>query len=85
MDIEIKINLGLTTVEYKYPNFSICLYPYICSLLSGIPEPSEHAQAIWVAKEQLPTYNWAEADIPVVREYLTINCRVEKTSRQREK
>jgi len=31
----------------------------------------EHAKAIWVDANQLKDYDWAEADIPIVDEYLT--------------
>ncbi|MBD1432346.1 hypothetical protein H8B06_05880 [Sphingobacterium sp. DN00404] len=31
---------------------------------------AEHAKAIWVSYNDLKNYDWAEADVPVVRELL---------------
>ncbi|WP_088161313.1 (deoxy)nucleoside triphosphate pyrophosphohydrolase [Sphingobacterium sp. G1-14] len=71
LDIEIEINNTLSTVEYHYSDFSIQLYPFLCSLLNGEVKSLEHAQAIWVDANQLRDYDWAEADFPIVDEYLT--------------
>lgn len=74
-ELGIKINLGkaLTPVEHQYPNFKICLKPYIsyiCTLDSGTLLSKEHEQAIWVDITDLPNYDLAEADIPIVNELL---------------
>ncbi|PUV25092.1 hypothetical protein [Sphingobacterium athyrii] len=50
------------------PRSSLQLYPFICSLQSGEVKALEHAQAIWVAIDQLLDYDLAEADLPIVRE-----------------
>lgn len=71
LDIDIEINNILSTVEYHYSDFSIQLYPFVCSLLNGEVKALEHAQAIWVDANQLRDYDWAEADLPIVDEYLT--------------
>lgn len=70
LGITIRIDRELSTVKHYYPDFSLCLYPFVCSLVSGILSPAEHAQAIWTTKDELPGYDWAEADVPVVVEYL---------------
>lgn len=71
-ELELEINLvrALTSVEYQYPTFNICLNPYICTMESGNLITKEHKQAIWVDLNDLPTYDWAEADIPIVNELL---------------
>ncbi|WP_293944786.1 MULTISPECIES: hypothetical protein [unclassified Sphingobacterium] len=57
-------------VEHHYADFSLHLYPFVCSLQSGEVKALEHAQAIWVAIDQLLDYDWAEADLPIVNEYI---------------
>lgn len=77
---EIKEELGmiistgraLTPVVHYYPNFSLCLYPFICNWESGELLPTEHKQAIWVVPSELLNYDWAEADLPIVGEYLNM-------------
>lgn len=70
LGIDIGIGEALTPVENHYSTFSICLYPFVCIMESGMVQPTEHAQAIWVDAIELSNYDWAEADVPVVKEYL---------------
>lgn len=77
---EIKEELGmiittgraLQPVEYEYSDFAICLYPFICKWESGALLATEHRQAIWVDPSELIHYDWAEADLPIVLEYLCL-------------
>ncbi|WP_313533182.1 (deoxy)nucleoside triphosphate pyrophosphohydrolase [Sphingobacterium athyrii] len=68
INIDITIRRSLTMVEHHYADFSLQLYPFVCSLQSGEVKALEHTQAIWVAIDQLLDYDWAEADLPIVRE-----------------
>lgn len=70
--LEIEVGTELTIVTHHYTNFSISLYPFVCTLLGGELLLAEHAQAIWVAKEELSNYDWAAADVPIVNEYLSL-------------
>lgn len=75
LSLRIRVLEPLEKVIHHYPDFSICLYPFISALLSS-PEQlhaAEHAQAIWVSREELPSYDWAEADVPVVQQILNLN------------
>ncbi|MGE8290075.1 MAG: (deoxy)nucleoside triphosphate pyrophosphohydrolase [Sphingobacterium sp.] len=71
LNIDITIHKALAMVEHHYAEFSLQLYPFVCSLHSGEVDTLEHAQAIWVEAAQLKNYDWAEADLPVVDEYLS--------------
>jgi 8-oxo-dGTP diphosphatase len=70
LNIDISIERALTMIEHHYPDFSLRLYPFVCGLQSGEVKALEHTQAIWVAIDQLADYDWAEADLPIVREYI---------------
>ncbi|MGJ1237771.1 (deoxy)nucleoside triphosphate pyrophosphohydrolase [Sphingobacterium multivorum] len=70
LDIDISIHSALTMVEHHYADFSLQLYPFVCCLQSGNVKALEHAQAIWVDAAQLRNYDWAEANIPIVKEYI---------------
>ena len=70
LHIDINIHSALTMVEHHYADFSLQLYPFVCSLKSGEVKALEHALAIWVDAAQLRNYDWAEADLPIVNEYV---------------
>jgi 8-oxo-dGTP diphosphatase len=57
LDIDIEIINTLSTVEYHYSDFSIQLYPFVCSLLNGVVKVLEHAQAVWVNANKLRDYD----------------------------
>lgn len=67
LGIDINVGRALSMVEYHYPEFAICLYPFECKLVDGELDLSEHAQAIWVGKAELLNYDWAAADLPIVQ------------------
>ncbi|WP_236581854.1 (deoxy)nucleoside triphosphate pyrophosphohydrolase [Sphingobacterium spiritivorum] len=70
LHLHIEVNEPLKMVEHHYTDFSLQLFPFVCSVRSGQLTPQEHAQALWVSKQQLMDYDWAEADIPIVKEFL---------------
>lgn len=72
LGISIDIVQALTAVEHHYPEFSLCLYPFVCTIVSGTFHPVEHVQTIWVNAAELCNYDWAEADLPIVKEYLNL-------------
>ena len=67
LGIDIKVGPALNMVEYHYPEFAICLYPFECLLVGGKLHLTEHAQAIWVDYNELLNYDWAAADLPIVK------------------
>ncbi|MGJ1263717.1 (deoxy)nucleoside triphosphate pyrophosphohydrolase [Sphingobacterium spiritivorum] len=73
LHLHIEVNEPLQMVEHHYTDFSLQLFPFVCSVIAGKLTPQEHAQAIWVSKQQLTNYDWAEADIPIVKEFLSGN------------
>ncbi|MBA8988088.1 8-oxo-dGTP diphosphatase [Sphingobacterium soli] len=70
IDLNIQIGEQLTKVEYHYPDFSLTLYPFVCSIKSGDVKANEHAQVLWVDRTELFRFDWANADLPIVEEYI---------------
>ena len=70
INLDVEIHLALSKVEYHYPDFSLTLYPYICSIKSGTLKALEHEQVIWVPQTELFRYDWANADLPIIEEYI---------------
>jgi 8-oxo-dGTP diphosphatase len=70
LNVEIQIKEELPAVEYHYPEKSIRLIPFICTITSGQVEAVEHEKASWFTPEQLQSLQWAEADTPVLKDFL---------------
>lgn len=69
LNLNIKVNYALSDVIHHYPKFSIQLFPFVCQLLGGDLKVLEHKEIKWISKEELLSYDWAEADLPIVNEW----------------
>ena len=58
----------LMTVEHSYPDFHLTMHTYSCALRSGEITLREHVDMKWLAPEGLNQLDWAEADVPVVKQ-----------------
>lgn len=72
LNIDIKIKKRLTPSSHSYEDFSIELIPYISVYQSGVLTLNEHKQRLWLDKEALINLDWAEADVPIVNEYIKL-------------
>lgn len=66
----IEITRQLRPSTHDYPNLSVTLYPFICTITGGEILLHEHSAFAWLTPSQLATLDWAEADIPVLHHYL---------------
>ena len=69
LGVNVKIGRPLAPVTYRYPLFTITLYPFICSIESGELILREHVALSWLPPEALHALDWAEADIPIIDAY----------------
>lgn len=75
---EIKEELGVTinileklpANRHNYAGKLIELIPFRCELSTFQIELREHSQIKWLPIEQLLVLDWAEADIPIVKNYI---------------
>lgn len=72
LNLEISIGDGLTNVIYDYPDFSLRLYPFVCTYQGGEIRAMEHSQVKWEKIANLMAYDWADADVPVVKELMQL-------------
>ncbi|NOH79505.1 (deoxy)nucleoside triphosphate pyrophosphohydrolase [Vibrio sp. RE86] len=54
------------TVEHTYPDFHITMHAYLCPVENQKIVLTEHIDAQWLNCEELPSLDWAEADVPIV-------------------
>lgn len=67
LDIEVKVERLLMTVDYEYPDFSIALSTYCCTTDSLAPNLREHTAFHWLKPSELHELDWADADKAIVQ------------------
>ena len=68
--IKVAVRHALAEKTHAYPDFTITLYPFVCSIVSGIIILREHAAVTWLPRKDLASLDWAEADRPILESYL---------------
>ncbi|MCB0398466.1 MAG: (deoxy)nucleoside triphosphate pyrophosphohydrolase [Winogradskyella sp.] len=72
LNIKINVTRRLTPVTHEYTDFKIKLIPFIANYISGDLILKEHSDFLLAKKEELLNLDWAEADIPILNEFLSI-------------
>ena len=72
LNIDIEILRRLSSSDYDYGTFKIKLIPYLANYISGDIQLSEHNDYKLLDKSELLNLDWAEADIPIVEEFLKL-------------
>ena len=70
LDLNIKITGCLTPNTHSYAQSTIRLIPFICKIASGTIILKEHAAYRWLNNNEIQQLDWAEADVPIVKELL---------------
>ena len=69
MGVQIAVGRPLTPATHEYPSFTVTLYPYVCSIVSGEITLYEHSAISWILAENMHELDWADADLPIIAEY----------------
>jgi 8-oxo-dGTP diphosphatase len=72
INIEIEVVKQLSNSVYDYGSFKINLIPFIANYVSGEIILSEHKDFKLLDKSELLNLDWAEADLPIVEEFLKL-------------
>lgn len=72
LNIEVTLKRRLTPSYFDYPNTSIELIPFLANYKCGELTLKEHKQYKIINKEELSSLNWADADLPIVKEIQAI-------------
>lgn len=72
LNIKIEVKERLTPVTHQYPNFKIKLIPFIAEYLSGELKIKEHCSFLLADKSELINLDWAEADLPILKEFIEL-------------
>lgn len=70
LGVTIAVGPALKPATHSYPTFTVTLYPFICTIETGEITLHEHAAIAWLPPEELFSLDWAEADTPILAEYV---------------
>jgi 8-oxo-dGTP diphosphatase len=69
LNVQITTVQSLPSVSYDYSDFSVTLYPFICTIVSGEITLSEHKTLLWLSSRELSSLDWVAADFPIIDAY----------------
>lgn len=72
INIEIDVFRRLSNSVYDYGTFKINLIPFLANYISGDIVLAEHKDFKLLDKSELLDLDWAEADLPIVEEFLKL-------------
>lgn len=72
LNISIEVKERLTPVIHQYPDFKINLIPFIAEYVKGELKLREHSDYTLADKKELLNLDWAEADVPILKEYMKL-------------
>lgn len=72
INIDIEVLEKLSNSIYDYGTFKINLIPFIANYVSGEILLTEHKDCKLLDKTELLHLDWAEADIPIAKEFLKL-------------
>lgn len=69
MDVHVQVREEdlYMTVYHEYPDFAITMHAFMCHLSSPSFVRKEHVDAKWMTPSELPTLDWALADVPIMK------------------
>jgi 8-oxo-dGTP diphosphatase len=71
LNIDITLEQRLTPVEHHYDHISIILIPFLARYVGGTLRLHEHQAFRWLKKEEMRGMDWAAADVPIMKEFLS--------------
>ena len=72
ISVNIQVLEKMPSHQHDYGSKMIELIPFRAKIISGEVVLTEHAAFEWLDVEELPLLEWADADIPVVMDYITL-------------
>lgn len=72
INISIEVLQKLSNNIHDYGTFKINLIPFLVQYISGEIKLSEHIDYRLLERSQLLNLDWAEADLPIVEEFLKL-------------
>lgn len=68
-ELKLQITVGpkVTVIDHEYPDFTVTLHFYRCSVVVSAFTLTEHSKGIWATPVEMLSLDWVEADKGVVK------------------
>mgnify|MGYP000970298299 CR=1 FL=1 len=70
LDIEIEVIDIYKVVKFEYKEKDILLLCYLCNIVKGEGKPLECEDFKWVTRDELLSFNYVPADLPIVEKLM---------------
>lgn len=70
LGMHVTVERSLRSMTHAHETFLITLYPFTCRIESGCLTLNEHRAFKWLPTDRLHSLDWADADRPVLINYL---------------
>ncbi len=70
LSIDVEISGFLIQVNHIYPDFKLKMDTFICKIVKGELKLTEHINFKWLKLIEIKSLDWAEADLPIVKELI---------------
>ena len=71
LDLSMKVKSFYMTVIHEYPDFELTMHSFICEVEVQKLVLHEHINYKWQTINDLSTLDWAEADLPIVKNLIS--------------
>jgi 8-oxo-dGTP diphosphatase len=65
--IELSVDDVFMSVIHEYPDINVRLTLFNAKIKDGVPQKLEHNEIKWIAKEEIPQYDFCPADVEILK------------------
>lgn len=66
LDTNVDVKKYISTIKHEYESFNLIMHAYMCEVIEGNLEISEHLDFKWATIEEMKNMDFAAADIPIL-------------------
>lgn len=67
LEITVEPHEVFTEVTHEYPDITVHLTLFICTILRGQPQLLEHNDLKWITPNEIPNYDFCPADVEILK------------------
>ena len=67
LDVTLSVGEEFMAVTHTYPDVTVNLTLFNATIKEGSPKKLEHNDIKWIAKEEIPFYDFCPADVEILR------------------